>query len=113
MWSEEFTEDVVKQLEDDGEIAFNQNYMLKPYMSGQKIIKKSQILHASEWPDDSIIYIGIDPAFSLKTNSDSLAVVVTAHAGEERFIIDAFEFEGEDKNEVKVVEFVYNLYHRY
>ena len=113
VWHEVFTEDIVNQLEDDGEIAFNQNYKLIPYMNGQKIIKKSQILHASEWPDDSVVYIGIDPAFSLKTNSDSLAVVVTAHFGEERFIIDAFEFEWEDKNEVKVVDFVFNLYHKY
>lgn len=113
VWPEEFTEDVVSQLEDDWEIPFNQNYKLIPYMSGQKIIKKSQILHASEWPDDALIYMGIDPAHSLKTSSDSLAVVVTAHYWEERFIIDAFEFEWEDKNEVKVTNFVENLYHKY
>lgn len=73
VWPEVFTEEVVAKLRDlEQEIAFAQNYLLLPYASGQKIIGRQSILHRTVWPDDAQIYIGVDPAFSLKTNTDAL-----------------------------------------
>lgn len=113
-WEEVFTPDVVEKLrETEQEIAFAQNYLLKPFATGQKIIGKDQILHRDEWSDSAPIIIGVDPAFSLKTNTDALAVVVSAHDGEERYVIDAFAFEGVDKETSKVVKFIMEQYNRW
>lgn len=115
---EVFTDEVVETIKDDGDISFNQNYLLRPYIGGQNIILRSQIhetdkvpLHTKEEPVHYVL--GIDPAFSLKTNSDSVGIVVSAHRWEDRYIVQVVELEGQEKDEENIKRVVKNLYNRY
>jgi len=113
-----FTDDVVATIKDDGDISFNQNYLLIPYKGGQSIISRSQIQMTDKVPDSTdemkVQYvIGVDPAFSLKTNSDSVGIVVSAHRGEDLYIVHVVELEGQQKDEENIKETVRNLYNRY
>lgn len=115
---EVFNDKVVRTLKDDWEISFNQNYLLVPYRWWQSIIQRSQIQTTKTVPastdDNKVSYvIGIDPAFSLKTNSDSVWIVVTAHRGEDRYIVQVVELEGKEKDEENIKTVVANLYNRY
>lgn len=53
---------------------------------------------------------GIDPAFSEKTNTDSMTLTITAHHGVNRYIIASMEFQGTEKDEEKFVATVERLY---
>lgn len=115
---EVFTDDVVLTIKDDWEISYNQNYLLIPYKGGQSIIHRSQIKMTDKVPSNTdetkVSYvIGVDPAFSLKTNSDSVGIVVTAHRGEDRYITHVVELEWQEKDEENIKETVRNLYNRY
>lgn len=79
VWPEVFTDAVIEQLKIDEGSDFEPNYNLIPYIDGQTIIPKSLIRTIDRYPKEVRITIGIDPAFSLKTTSDALAIVVTGH----------------------------------
>lgn len=79
VWPEVFTPEVIEQLKIDEGSDFEPNYNLIPYIDGQTIIPKSLIRTIDRYPKEVRITIGIDPAFSLKTTSDALAIVVTGH----------------------------------
>lgn len=102
--------------ENQWETAFKQNYLLIPMKQGESIIKRTDIQY---WKTDKsgTIYFGIDPAFSEKTASDSMALVITKHRKvdwEKRYyILDAIEYKGREKNEKKFVKSVKNLYQKY
>lgn len=57
--------------------------------------------------------IGIDPAFSTKTDTDAMALALTAHSGPERYVAKVFQFNGAEKEEEQFCAFVENLYRSY
>ena len=113
VWPAVFTPEVLQNLHSEGEIAFRQNYMLIPYKSGEAIIARSSLRFADSYPKDSRIVFGIDPAFSEKTESDSMAITICGHYGVEKYIIASYEMRGKEKNEETFVPFVESLYHKY
>lgn len=72
-----FTKEKIEEIrENEGEISFGQNYLLTPYAGGETIIKREYIHWITEIPKLTAVTIGIDPASSTKTFSDSFAIVV-------------------------------------
>lgn len=121
VWPEVFTPEVIEKVKSHGVIAFAQNYLLIPYSTGQKIIPQSAIRYSPTYPRLSRVTIGIDPAFSEKTDTDSMAVSVVAHVniirdgtiiGVHHYIIAVYEFEGQAKNEETFTAFIESLYHK-
>lgn len=110
---EVFTDDVVNTIKDDWEVSYNQNYLLIAYKDGQSIIKRSQIQVLDNEPEWCKYVIGIDPAFSLKTNTDDLAIVITAHKEGKKYIIQAIPLQGLEKDEENVKKEIRKLYDRY
>ncbi|PZM86477.1 hypothetical protein DLH72_00845 [Candidatus Gracilibacteria bacterium] len=100
-----------------GTIGFNQNYNLIPYKKGQKVISLSMIQYYQNLPKNYKIVIGIDPAFSEKTNTDPIGITITAHEkyGKDNFyyIIESLSLEGEEKNYTKFVKIIKELYQKY
>ena len=89
-----------------------------PYKGGQSIISRSHIQVTDKVPDATeempVNYvIGVDPAFSLKTASDSVGITLTAHRGEDMYIVQSIELEGQEKNEENIKSTVLNLYNRF
>lgn len=111
-WAEVFTDDIIKALMDEGPVAFGQNYKLEPRRSGDSIIPRSALKFARNVPSHSTarIVFGIDPAFSEKTNTDSMAVAICAHIGDQRYIMKVIEYKGKEKNEEKFCNSVEQLY---
>lgn len=71
--------DLIQKRKDQGEIAYNQNYLLVGYAGGESVIKRSYIKYeriADKKAFDRII-IGVDPSYSEKKLSDNFAIVVT------------------------------------
>lgn len=56
------------------------------------------------------IIFAVDPAFSEKTNTDSMALAVIGHLGVYRYVLAVYEFKGQEKNEEKFCNFVAELY---
>ncbi len=79
VWPEAFTNDVIEQLKVDEGADFIPNYKLIPYIDGQNIIPRSLIRTIDRYPAGCRISMGVDPAFSLKTTSDAIGIVITAH----------------------------------
>jgi phage terminase large subunit-like protein len=84
--------------------------MLIPFAEGDTIIKQSSIRHADGYPPGCKIVFGIDPAFSMKTNTDIMCLTVVAHKGAQKFIVKTFYFEGREKDEEKFVTSAYEAY---
>ena len=99
-------------MRDEGPIAFQQNYELIPLKNGESIIKRTSLKFAEKVPEVEGVRIifSIDPAFSEKTNTDPMALAVTAHVGDQRYVMAVFEFKGDEKNEEKFCNFVEQLY---
>lgn len=104
-WPAVFTERVIQNLRLTP-LAFQQNYELIPYKNGQTIIPRSSFKFAKEIPAGCRIIIAIDPAFSLKTNTDSMAVSLVAHIGNQKYIMAVWEFKGAEKNEETFCAFI-------
>lgn len=107
-----------KKRRDQWEIWYNQNFNLIPYVSWNPIIKKSNIKYYLDLPSNVSVIFWIDPAFSLKTNTDSMALTITAHYKWKeglvyKYILDSMEFNWDEKDENLFVSKVENLYHRY
>lgn len=117
VWPEVFTATVIEKLRNDGELAFNQNYLLIPYADGQTIIKRTSIKYAEKAPDGGRVVFGIDPAFSEKTNSDamglSIAKHITAEGKKQKYVLDMIEFRWDQKNEERFCEAVFELYKKH
>lgn len=119
IWPEVFTEAVVEKLKEDGSTAFNANYLGIPMAAGVTLIKREHIRHASEAPPGVTVVAGIDPAFSTKTGTDAMSLVITAHLrvpGETyttKYVLFAYEAYGEEKNELKFCKVVADAYTRF
>lgn len=110
-WPEEFTEDIIEKiLEDEGQTSFNQNYKLIPYVDGQTIIPRSLIKKVERYPKEVRVIIGIDPAFSLKTTSDPIAITVTGHHNGNKYVLACYELIGNQKQEKIYRPFIKQLY---
>lgn len=102
--------------EDSWSTAFQQNYLLDPQKEWETIIKRSDITY---WNIDKrwSIYFWIDPAFSEKTASDSMTLVITKHIQvnweKYYYVLEAHEFKGREKNEKTFVKFVKQKYNKY
>lgn len=110
VWTEVFTPDVIEQLRIDEGSGFDANYLLIPYVNGQTIIPRSLIRTADRYPAWCSITLGIDPAFSLKTTSDALAIVVTAHLQGKKYVLACYELEGNQKQESISRPFIKQVY---
>jgi len=80
---------------DQGEIAYNQNFLLIGYLGGQSIIKRSYI-HYERPPDKKQferIIIGVDPSYSEKTTSDAFAISVSGHIGKKKYVLEVLKLE--------------------
>lgn len=111
VWPEEFTDEVIANIrKDEGEIAFGQNYHLIPYVDGQTIIPRSLIKTIERYPKEVRVIIGIDPAFSLKTTSDPIAITVTGHHNGNKYVLACYELIGTQKQEKIYRPFIKQLY---
>lgn len=113
IWEERFTEEVIAELKLSWEIAFGQNYLGIPYADWMTIIKRSSIRYEKEWDKSARVVFGIDPAFSEKTNTDSMALTISAHKWNTRYVIQSIEFNGSEKDEERFVSVVHRLYLEY
>ena len=113
IWPEVFTDAVVEQLKIDEGSDFEPNYNLIPYIDGQTIIPKSLIRTIDRYPKEVRITIGIDPAFSLKTTSDALAIVVTGHLAGTKYVLAVYELEGPQKQESIYRPFIKQVYNTF
>jgi len=59
--------------------SFAQNYLLIPYLDGDTIIKRHMIDYNCSSDNISKTIMWVDPAFSEKTTSDPLGIVITTH----------------------------------
>lgn len=102
---------------EQGSIGYSQNYNLIPYRAGQSIIKNSDIRYYGNLPNNVKNVIGIDPAFSEKTNTDPIGITVTGHEKYKddnyKYIIEVLELEWEDKDEDRFAMIVKQLYVKY
>lgn len=110
VWKDVFTPEVIEQLRIDEGSGFDANYLLIPYVNGQTIIPRSLIKTTQTYPRESKVTIGIDPAFSLKTASDALAIVVTWHHWWNKYILACYELEGNQKQENIYRPFIKQVY---
>lgn len=119
IWPEVFTREVIEKLLEDGTTAFNANYKGLPMVSGSSIIKRDQIKHIDIVPAGVTVVGGIDPAFSTKTGTDAMTIVITAHLrvpGEtytNKYILYQYEAFGDAKNEVSFVKMAEDAYKRF
>lgn len=121
VWPEQFTPVVIEKLRGDGERAFAQNYLGIPFSGGDTIIKRSKILYAKELPTGARVTMGIDPAFSTNTGTDEMGLTLTGHVRELRgekycdikYVMKMLGFSGEEKDELKFVASVRQLYDKY
>lgn len=98
-------------------IWFNQNYNLIAYSKGQRIIKESDIRHYYALPNNYNTIFWIDPAFSLKTGTDSIGLAITAHENYNwevhKYVIEAREYKEDEKDENRFCESIKDLYVKY
>lgn len=117
---EEFTDDVVKQLKDDGVTAFNQNYLLIPSQSGNGVFIRRYfdyfLTSNFENPDsflkkqDLRCWIFIDPAFSTSATSDDAVVIgMWEHnVSKQYYIIDWYADTSAPSKTIQAVIVMYN-----
>lgn len=100
-----------------GQIWYNQNYNLIPYIKGQRIISDSMIQYYQNLPKNYKVVIGVDPAFSEKTGSDAIWITVTAHENYNKenykYVIEMIALEWEEKDEERFCKFIKNLAEKY
>lgn len=106
-------EDVLQKKKNSGQIAFNQNYLLIPYMGGQAIIQREWIKYVPKPEEYSKIVIGVDPSISKNDYADMFGIVVAAYDGKKKYIMEVEMLDGESKslqNACDVIESIYNKY---
>jgi len=115
VWSY-FTEKLLKEFkEDQGEIAFNQNYLLIPYVDWQVIIWREYIQYVDILPPKLEYYIWIDPAISEKETSDAFAIVVAWYDRKSKnyYIVESIALNWKQKEPFKATQIIKNLYIKY
>ena len=97
-----------------GQISFDQNYNLVPYIQWQQIISRDMIkyLKCSDFGFD-YIQIGVDPAISEKTGSDRFAICVTWFDWDKRYILESVKLIGKEKNIKRASRVVLGLYKKW
>lgn len=95
-----------------GEHSFNANMLLLPYSGENSIIKRHHIRYGTT-DDRTDVRIGADPSISQKTHSDPFGVVVTAHVGARKYVLEAVELTGAEKDPFKACEVIRSLYLKY
>lgn len=87
-WKARFTDsgeegkiDLLQKRKDQGEIAYNQNFLLIGFSGENAIIKLNYIHYEVPPARDQFdrVVIGVDPAYSEKKLSDFFAITVTGH----------------------------------
>jgi predicted phage terminase large subunit-like protein len=106
-------EDLEKIKAQQGEIAFNQNYLLIPFSWGDTLVKRSQIKYWVHQGKFDRISIWVDPAISEKTRSDAFAITVTWSVWESFYVIEWIELNGEEKDPIRAVQTIIQLYRKY
>jgi len=118
-WADRFTKtrepgkiDLVQKRKDQGEIAYNQNFLLIGYAGGDSIIKRNYIRfeRVINKKDFERVIIGIDPAYSTKNLSDDFAIVVTGHTGAKKHVLEAIKLQGILKDVKKAIPIIKSLY---
>ena len=112
VWKRITKEYLAKVKEEQGTIAFNQNFELIPYADGDRIVTSDMIRWTTELKFDRYA-IGIDPAISEKSQSDPFGICVTGFRGNERYVVEVLELIGKDKSPARSVEIVKRLYKKW
>ena len=109
-WIEVFTPEIVKSLEDMGDVFFMQNYLLIPY-SWNGIVKRSWIKYTNLKKHYVKIFIGADPASSTKQYSDGFGLVVCGETEDwYKDILCSYNLTWQEKEKDNVLDFIFNLY---
>ena len=99
------------------QISYNQNYLLLPLKEWDKLFKQSYIRMFDEHIDYDYIEVGIDPAFSEKTKSDTFAITITGFKRVEnvvyKYIEETIGLKWEDKNNQNICRTVLNVFINY
>lgn len=89
-----------------GEVAFGQNFNLTPYNGSDAVIRRETI----NWADLPAgtkfdrVTIGVDPAISTKAATDGFAAVAIGWIGQDRYVVEAMNLQGEDKAPERAAE---------
>lgn len=106
-----------KKRSDQWTIGYNQNFNLIAYKKWQRIIKDSHIKYYHNLPNHYKVVIGIDPAFSLKTNTDPIGIVCTAHhefqGDKYKYVLEMMKLIEDEKDEDRFCSIVVWLYQKY
>lgn len=99
----------------DGEIWYNQNQLLLPYIKWGEIVTRSMIRHGWLTVDSRVrVVIWVDPAYSEKTKTDAVGIWITYHKtinwNKHKFVYDMLELTWSEKRLKNVVKFIANLY---
>jgi hypothetical protein len=106
-------EDILKKKKNAGQIAFNQNYLLIPYLGGQAIIQRDWIYYAPMPNKFDRIVIGVDPSISKADYADMFGICVAGYVGKKKYILEVEMLDGESKsmqNACNIIESLYNKY---
>ena len=98
-----------------GQISFNQNYLLIPYVIGQHVISRDMIQRDENCRnyEYDFIQIGVDPAVSEKQGSDEYAINITGFIGDRIYNLESIGLNGKEKDIGASTEIVYQNYLRY
>ncbi len=113
---EAFTWEKIEELrKEQWEIAFNQNYLLIPYVDWQIIIWREYIQYYDVLPPKLEYYIGIDPAISEKETSDDFAIVISWYDRKSKnyYVVEAIALRWKQKEPFKATQTIKNLYQKY
>ena len=112
MWS---LEELEKRKREIGSSLFNQEFMNIPIQAENAIIKPEHIQYFdydSSWKFD-YINVWVDPAISEKTNSDPFAIVVTGEIWLKKYVLEAVELKGKEKDPFRATKTVKRLYDKW
>ena len=111
MWS---LEDLEKRKRKIGTTLFNQEFMNIPLQAENTLVKQEHINYF-DYKGETFDYITIwvDPAISEKTNSDAFAIVVSWEIGDKKYVLEAKELHGKDKDPFSATNTVKSLYDKY
>lgn len=113
-WSSRYTlDDVMKKRKDSWQIAFNQNYLLIPYLWGQAIIQREWIRYVAKPSSFDKVVIGVDPSISKRDYADMFGIVVSAHIGSKKYVLEVATLDGESKslqNACNIIQWIYEKY---
>lgn len=112
VYPEVFTDEVIEKLKSDWTTSFNQNYLLKPYIWGESIIKRHYIKY---WVSETYekVVIWIDPSISEKKLSDNFGVTITWFSKGKKYILACYALTWAEKdvaNATKIIKWFYNRY---